>query len=154
MMDTYYRLLEESGSKLLANWAKISLILGNVIVAYDARDNDENIEYIVGANREIIQIIRDNYKATDFGLTNEIDYVDAILNMVGTTDIIEREKKLDHLKIELLNMITEQEYFSTDYVLSCVVKINMKCRWALLNNSADKEKFKNIVKSFTEKLDL
>ncbi len=154
MLEQYYTMLEQAGSKMLENWAKIALVLGNVIVAYDARDNHDNIDYIVGANREIIQIIKNNYKANDFGLTNEIDYVDSILNVVATKNVVERERKLDLLKMELLNVITEQEYFSTDYVLACVLKINMKCRWAMLNDSADKEKFKNIVKSFTEKLDL
>ena len=154
MMDIYYGLLEGSSSKMLNNWAKISLILGNVVVAYDARDNDDNIEYIVGASREVVALIKENYKANDFGLINEVDYAEGIVAVVSIKNIVEREKKLDELKLGLLDMLVEQEYFSTDYVLACIIKLNMKSRWAMLNESADVAKFKNMVKSFTDKLDL
>lgn len=154
MMDIYYGILEESSSTMMRKWAKIALILGNVVVAYDARDNDDNLEYIVGASREIVALIKENYKTPDFGLINEVDYAEEIVAVVSIKNIVEREKKLDELKLGLLDMLTEQEYFSTDYVLACVIKLNMKCRWAMLNESADVAKFKNMVKSFTDKLDL
>ncbi|MEG0162525.1 MAG: DUF2764 family protein, partial [Mucinivorans sp.] len=72
--------------------------------------------------------------------------------VISTTDFVEREHKMDALRWDLVDELTEGHYFDIDTVLGYIVCLNILQRWAYLNKEFGRTRFDKIVKSFTEKI--
>ena len=107
---------------------------------FDLNVRNAKVEYL---NRELGRAA-----GTDIFLTDENGFEEeARLGAVlGSGDILSREKGIDDLMWEKIESITTFDYFDIDAILGFIAKLNIAMRWNRLDPETGREMFSRIVK--------
>ena len=106
----------------------------------DLNVRNAKVEYL---NRELGRTA-----GTDIFLTDENGFEEeARLGAVlGSGDILSREKGIDDLMWEKIESLTTFDYFDIDAILGFIAKLNIAMRWNRLDPETGREMFSRIVK--------
>ena len=92
----YYDYLMQSKNKLVREFAEYSMNLKNLVAALNARKYGMNItKEVIGDNEFSLSLRASNAK--DFGLSLNYPYVEKVLALMESDDLVAREKGLDFL---------------------------------------------------------
>ena len=107
---------------------------------FDLNVRNAKVEYL---NRELGRTA-----GTDIFLTDENGFEEeARLGAVlGSGDILSREKGIDELMWEKIESLTTFDYFDIDAILGFIAKLNIAMRWNRLDPETGREMFARIVK--------
>ena len=107
---------------------------------FDLNVRNAKVEYL---NRELGRAA-----GTDIFLTDENGFEEeARLGAVlGSGDILSREKGIDDLMWEKSESLTTFDYFDIDAILGFIAKLNIAMRWNRLDPETGREMFSRIVK--------
>ena len=107
---------------------------------FDLNVRNAKVEYL---NRELGRTA-----GTDIFLTDENGFEEeARLGAVlGSGDILSREKGIDELMWEKIESLTTFDYFDIDAILGFIAKLNIAMRWNRLDPETGREMFSRIVK--------
>ena len=107
---------------------------------FDLNVRNAKVEYL---NRELGRAA-----GTDIFLTDENGFEEeARLGAVlGSGDILSREKGIDDLMWEKIESLTTFDYFDIDAILGFIAKLNIAMRWNRLDPETGREMFYRIVK--------
>lgn len=107
---------------------------------FDLNVRNAKVEYL---NRELGRAA-----GTDIFLTDENGFEEeARLGAVlGSGDILSREKGIDDLMWEKIESLTTFDYFDIDAILGFIAKLNIAMRWNRLDPETGREMFSRIVK--------
>lgn len=107
---------------------------------FDLNVRNAKVEYL---NRELGRAA-----GTDIFLTDENGFEEeARLGAVlGSGDILNREKGIDDLMWEKIESLTTFDYFDIDAILGFIAKLNIAMRWNRLDPETGREMFSRIVK--------
>ena len=107
---------------------------------FDLNVRNAKVEYL---NRELGRT-----PGTDIFLTDENGFEEeARLGAVlGSGDILSREKGIDDLMWEKIESLTTFDYFDIDAILGFIAKLNIAMRWNRLDPETGREMFSRIVK--------
>ena len=107
---------------------------------FDLNVRNAKVEYL---NRELGRAA-----GTDIFLTDENGFEEeARLGAVlGSGDILSREKGIDELMWEKIESLTTFDYFDIDAILGFIAKLNIAMRWNRLDPETGREMFSRIVK--------
>ena len=107
---------------------------------FDLNVRNAKVEYL---NRELGRAA-----GTDIFLTDENGFEEeARLGAVlGSGDILSREKGIDELMWEKIESLTTFDYFDIDAILGFIAKLNIAMRWNRLDPETGREMFARIVK--------
>ena len=107
---------------------------------FDLNVRNAKVEYL---NRELSRAA-----GTDIFLTDENGFEEeARLGAVlGSGDILSREKGIDDLMWEKIESLTTFDYFDIDAILGFIAKLNIAMRWNRLDPETGREMFSRIVK--------
>ena len=107
---------------------------------FDRNVRNAKVEYL---NRELGRAA-----GTDIFLTDENGFEEeARLGAVlGSGDILSREKGIDDLMWEKIGSLTTFDYFDIDAILGFIAKLNIAMRWNRLDPETGREMFSRIVK--------
>ena len=107
---------------------------------FDLNVRNAKVEYL---NRELGRAA-----GTDIFLTDENGFEEeARLGVVlGSGDILSREKGIDELMWEKIESLTTFDYFDIDAILGFIAKLNIAMRWNRLDPETGREMFSRIVK--------
>ena len=107
---------------------------------FDLNVRNAKVEYL---NRELGRTA-----GTDIFLTDENGFEEeARLGAVlGSGDILSREKGIDDLMWEKIESLTTFDYFDIDAILGFIEKLNIAMRWNRLDPETGREMFSRIVK--------
>ena len=107
---------------------------------FDLNVRNAKVEYL---NRELGRTA-----GTDIFLTDENGFEEeARLGVVlGSGDILSREKGIDELMWEKIESLTTFDYFDIDAILGFIAKLNIAMRWNRLDPETGREMFSRIVK--------
>ena len=107
---------------------------------FDLNVRNTKVEYL---NRELGRAA-----GTDIFLTDENGFEEeARLGVVlGSGDILSREKGIDDLVWEKIESLTTFDYFDIDAILGFIAKLNIAMRWNRLDPETGREMFSRIVK--------
>jgi hypothetical protein len=83
--------------------------------------------------------------ARDFGLSAEIDYIDNIIKISETHELVEREKRLDTLRWEWMDEQTFFNYFTVERLFVFLAQLEMVERWINLDKETGKQLFRNMI---------
>ncbi len=145
LFGAYYASCAESKSKLLRGWSEADRNLRNVAAAISARASERSIESVVVGGGDIVdQLIRSS--AADFGLRGELSYLDAVIGAVNDEpNIVEKEHRIDMVRWGVVDELMEGEYFSANFVLGYLVKVNIIMRWRMLDPERGREMFAKLM---------
>jgi hypothetical protein len=125
-------------------WYSYLLELQNILTAITCRNKGIEVEaQLVGKGETQEALARS--QAPDFGLKRDIDYIDKLISITEIPDIIDRERRIDLLKWDMVNELTLWEYFSTEFVLGFMVKAQIVYRWSKLDPKVGQEMFAKLM---------
>ncbi len=141
LFEAYYTACAKSNSHFIQKWCEADRNLRSITAAISARAAGRAIEdVVVGEGGVIDQLTRSS--AIDFGLRGELSYIDAVISAVSDEgNMVEQEHKIDMVRWGIVDELVEGEYFSSDFVLGYLAKINIIARWITLNPERGGEMF-------------
>jgi len=153
LLGLYYALSGQSNSRFLRLWSAADKTMRNIIAISSARIQEVDPVAMVIGDGELEQSMVSS-KSSDFGMAADLEWFEQLMTALQIEDFIEREKKLDTLKWDIAESICEHEYFTMDYLLGYMVHLNILARWSIMDRESGDKRFREIVASFTEGLNL
>ena len=143
----YYAYAMKCRNKFVSSWFAFNLTMNNVLVALTARKFKMDIAPLIVGDTEVCEALRTS-GARDFGLTGEVDFLDQLVKISETEELVEREKKIDQLRWNWMEEATFFNYFTVERLFVFLLQLEMIERWI----SLDKEKGNQLFRSIIAKL--
>lgn len=147
LTEGWYKTLVESGNSFVTKFAEFRQNMANIILALNGRKHDIPFEEAIIGDDEVTHALKRS-KARDFGLANEINDIETIVQIFEIENILDRELKLDNHTWQFIDEATFFNYFTIEKVLGLVQKIFIVERWFEL----DKEKGQQIFNRLLEEI--
>lgn len=152
----YYEYVERNDKGFVRDWCRIDRNIRNISAAYKARKMGIDVEkYLIGDDVVAEQL--KNNSSADFGLKNEVSFVEELITILSNDNILKKESDLDMLRLTIIDEMNTFNYFNINVVLGYYLKIAMIERWLALDPKIGREIFEKIVKGlssmdFTDKI--
>lgn len=140
----YYEYAMKCGNAFVASWFEFNLNLNNILVALTARKFKADVAASVVGQGEVSTALRTS-NARDFGLTGEVEYLEALVKASEIADLAEREKRLDALRWNWIEEATFFDYFDVELVFAFLLKSEMIERWLSLDKEKGNQLFRGII---------
>jgi hypothetical protein len=149
----FYDQMLKQDNKFLRQWFEFNLNLRNVGVALGARRHNIPYENQIIGTGEVSDAIRRSH-ARDFGLGNDIEFLEEVNTIMRQDDIQVREKALDQLKWNYLDEVTFFEYFTIERILAFTIKLGIVERWLGIDVDHGREMFKKLMQELNSSYEL
>ncbi|RIH66689.1 DUF2764 family protein [Mariniphaga sediminis] len=147
LTERWYKTLAGSGNEFVAAFAEYKQNMANIMLALNGRKHSIPFEDAIIGDDEVSHALKKS-RSRDFGLSNEINDIESIVQIFEIENILDRELKLDNHLWHILDEITFFNYFTIEKVLAFVQKLFIVERWFEL----DKEKGQQIFNQLLEEL--
>lgn len=141
----YYKYGMECKNKFVANWFEFNLNINNILTALTCRKYGWDIKSAIVGNNIVAETIRNSVSARDFNLKTEIDYFDSLVSISETSNLLDREHRIDALKWNWLEENTFFNTFSIERVLSFWLRCELMHRWDNLSMEQGAEIFRQMI---------
>lgn len=145
----YYEYAMRCDNRFVAQWYEFNLTVNNILVALTARKYKLEIASVIVGDTEVCQALRTS-NARDFGLSGEVDYMDQLMKISETEELLEREKKIDQMRWTWMENVTFFNYFSVERLFVFLVQLEMIERWILLDKEKGNQQFRSIIASLKD----
>lgn len=145
----YYEYAMRCDNRFVAQWYEFNLTVNNILVALTARKYKLEIASVIVGDTEVCQALRTS-SARDFGLSGEVDYMDQLMKISETEELLEREKKIDQMRWTWMENATFFNYFSVERLFVFLVQLEMIERWILLDKEKGNQQFRSIIASLKD----
>ena len=150
LWEAYYGLCTKSSCSFIREWYGFDNTLRNICAAFTARSKSMPIaEQLVGHN-EVTEALSHS-SASDFGLRNEIEYIEQIVSLLEMKNIIEKEHRLDLIRWNKADELTTFDYFDINNILAYLVKVNIIHRWVALDRKRGEEMLRTLIRELSDR---
>ena len=143
----YYSHAMKCGNGFVSSWFEFNLNVKNILSAINARKFKIEVPPVIVGDTPVCEALRMS-NARDFGLAGELEYLDEVLKIGETHNLIEREKKVDQLKWKWMEDKTFFEYFSIERLYVFLLQVELVERWLSLDKDKGNRMFRDIIASF------
>ena len=151
IFEAYYRDLAESKVSFLKEWGAFDRNLRNIAAAIAAREAGRVVADVTVGDGEIVEQLKRS-TAADFGLRGELPYVDSVISAVSDEkNIVEKERKIDAIRWAEAEAMTSFDFFTINFILSYLVKVNIVARGTLLSPEVGREMLNRLIKELDAK---
>ena len=140
----YYAYAMKCRNKFVSSWFAFNLTMNNVLVALTARKFKMDIAPLIVGDTEVCEALRTS-GARDFGLTGEVDFLDQLVKISETEELVEREKKIDQLRWNWMEEATFFNYFTVERLFVFLLQLEMIERWISLDKEKGNQLFRSII---------
>lgn len=140
----YYDYAMKTRNKFASRWFEFNLNVNNILAAFTCRSYGMDVASSIVGDNEVATALRSS-NARDFGLANVIDEFEQLRKIAEEPDLLEKEKKIDHLRWHWLEENTFFNYFSIEKIFAYLIKIEIQERWAKLSPETGEIQFRNII---------
>lgn len=149
----YYAYVMKCRNKFVSSWFAFNLTVNNVLVALSARKFKMDIAPLIVGDTEVCEVLRTS-NARDFGLAAEVDFLEQLVKISETEELVEREKKLDQLRWNWMETATFFNYFSVERLFVFLLQIEMIERWISLDKEKGNQLFRSIIDSLKNEVQI
>lgn len=149
----YYDYAMKSENKFISSWFEFNLTINNILLAFTARKYKWDVAQNVVGHTEVCEALRTS-GARDFGLSGEVDFFDQLVKISETTDLVEREKKLDSLRWNWMEEATFFDYFTIERLFVFLLQLEMIERWISLDKEKGNQLFRSIIESLKNEVQI
>ena len=140
----YYDYAMKCRNKFVSSWFEFNLTMNNILVALVARKFKMDIAPLIVGDTEVCEALRTS-GARDFGLTGEVDFLDQLVKISETEELVEREKKIDQLRWNWMEEATFFNYFTIERLFVFLLQLEMIERWISLDKEKGNQLFRSII---------
>lgn len=145
----YYDYMLEADNELVRRYAELSMNLRNLVAAWNARKYGREVSWEIIGNNDFSVALRTS-ASKDFGLAGEYSYVEKVIALMESDDLVERERGLDLLIWDFLDEAVLFEYFSIERVISFMLKLMIVERWSKMSPESGRKVFMEMIRKFRE----
>lgn len=140
-------MVKEKG--FLGEYSLLELNIRNIAATVKSKSMgiDPN-KYLIGGGYIVEQLLTS--QSPDFGLKSDIPYIDDLMAILSSDNILKKERDLDMLRIAMIDEINTFNYFTIDAVMGYYMKIAMIERWLALDPEEGRAIFEKIVKNLSD----
>lgn len=144
LAQLYYYSASKSKCEFLAEWFNFNQTLRNVLLVQTCKQLGWSAEsYIVGEGYIVEQLLHNKNK--DFGLSEQVPYINTLVAIAEERNIARRERMIDALRWQWLEEHTEWTVFDLENVLAYYIKLGIIERWCKLDEDKGRTVFREIV---------
>jgi hypothetical protein len=144
LTEGWYRHLMESGNDFTVEYARYRLNMANIMLALNGRKYDIPFEDAIIGDDDVTYAIKKS-RSRDFGLANEINNIETIIQIFETENILDRELRIDSELWQFLDEMTFFNYFTIERVLAFVQKLFIAERWFSLDKERGQHLFNQLL---------
>jgi len=145
LLSRFYAAAAKSDCSLIRDWYAFEHALHNMKAALAARRLKRPVEDCLLPGGPYYEAFLYN-NAPDFGLRGVEPWIDAYLNAVEIDNALEREKKIDLLRWQRMDDLTEKHYIDVYLIYAFMMKAFTVVRWLLLNETSGQQMFNRLLK--------
>lgn len=149
----YYDYAMKSENKFISSWFEFNLSINNILLAFIARKYKWDVAQNIVGNTEVCEALRTS-GARDFGLSGEVDFFDQLVKISETTELVEREKKLDSLRWNWMEEATFFDYFTIERLFVFLLQLEMIERWISLDKEKGNQLFRSIIETLKNEVQI
>ena len=149
----YYAYAMKCRNKFVSSWFAFNLTMNNVLVALTARKFKMDIAPLIVGDTEVCEALRTS-GARDFGLTVEVDFLDQLVKISETEELVEREKKIDQLRWNWMEEATFFNYFTVERLFVFLLQLEMIERWISLDKEKGNQLFRSIIATLKDEVQI
>ena len=149
----YYAYAMKFRNKFVSSWFAFNLTMNNVLVALTARKFKMDIAPLIVGDTEVCEALRTS-GARDFGLTGEVDFLDQLVKISETEELVEREKKIDQLRWNWMEEATFFNYFTVERLFVFLLQLEMIERWISLDKEKGNQLFRSIIATLKDEVQI
>lgn len=142
----YYEYAMKESNDFVHDWFKLNLNLRNVLAVFTTRKLGWETKNLIVGDSFIENQLRTS-TAKDFGLAEELPYLNQMISIAEEQDISKRERDLDLFRWRWLEDECFDKVFSIERVLSYYIQLGIIERWVNLNEVTGEKRFRDIVYS-------
>ena len=148
-----YPYARECRNQFVSSWFGFSLTLNNILVALTARKFKLDIAPLIVGDTEVCEALRTS-NARDFGLGTEVDYLEQLVKISETEELVDREKKLDQLRWDWMEEVTFFDYFTVERLFVFLLQLEMIERWISLDKEKGNQLFRSIIAALKDEVQI
>ncbi len=149
----YYDYAMKCRNKFASSWFAFNLTMNNILVALTARKFKMDIAPLIVGDTEVCEALRTS-GARDFGLTGEVDFLDQLVKISETEELVEREKKIDQLRWNWMEEATFFNYFTIERLFVFLLQLEMIERWISLDKEKGNQLFRSIIATLKDEVQI
>ncbi|WP_294612368.1 DUF2764 domain-containing protein [uncultured Bacteroides sp.] len=149
----YYDYAMKCKNKFVSFWFAFNLTMNNILVALTARKFKMDIAPLIVGDTEVCEALRTS-GARDFGLTGEVDFLDQLVKISETEELVEREKKIDQLRWNWMEEATFFNYFTIERLFVFLLQLEMIERWISLDKEKGNQLFRSIIATLKDEVQI
>ena len=149
----YYEYAMKCKNKFVSSWFAFNLTMNNILVALTARKFKMDIAPLIVGDTEVCEALRTS-GARDFGLTGEVDFLDQLVKISETEELVEREKKIDQLRWNWMEEATFFNYFTIERLFVFLLQLEMIERWISLDKEKGNQLFRSIIATLKDEVQI
>ena len=149
----YYEYAMKCKNKFVSSWFAFNLTMNNILVALTARKFKMDIAPLIVGDTEVCEALRTS-GARDFGLTGEVDFLDQLVKISETEELVEREKKIDQLRWNWMEEATFFNYFTVERLFVFLLQLEMIERCISLDKEKGNQLFRSIIATLKDEVQI
>ena len=149
----YYEYAMKCKNKFVSSWFAFNLTMNNILVALTARKFKMDIAPLIVGDTEVCEALRTS-GARDFGLTGEVDFLDQLVKISETEELVERENKIDQLRWNWMEEATFFNYFTVERLFVFLLQLEMIERWISLDKEKGNQLFRSIIATLKDEVQI
>ena len=149
----YYEYAMKCKNKFVSSWFAFNLTMNNILVALTARKFKMDIAPLIVGDTEVCEALRTS-GARDFGLTGEVDFLDQLVKISETEELVEREKKINQLRWNWMEEATFFNYFTVERLFVFLLQLEMIERWISLDKEKGNQLFRSIIATLKDEVQI
>lgn len=149
----YYAYAMKCKNKFVSAWFSFNLVINNVLVALTARKFKMDVAPLIVGDTEISEALRTS-GARDFGLSGEVEWLDQLVKISETEELVEREKKIDQLRWNWMEEMTFFDYFTVERLFVFLLQLEMIERWTSLDKERGSQLFRSIIAALKDEVQI
>jgi hypothetical protein len=152
LTEGWYNHLKSSDNEFVRNFATYRQNTANIMLALNGRKHEIPFENALIGDDDITFALKKS-RSRDFGLSNEIDDIENIIQIFETDNILDRELRLDTHFWHFLDEVTFFNYFTIEKVLAFVQKLFIAERWYRLDKEKGQQLFNQLLNELQSKFE-
>jgi hypothetical protein len=140
----YYEHVKNFPNSFLRNWFDFDLNLRNIVAGINIRKHKlKGDKYFIGDDNVVQAVKKSTLK--DFGLGNDFEQMDRLINIQENDNLLERERAMDIMRWEFLDELNTFNYFTIEVILAYIIKLQMVQRWLEMDYETGRQMFRRLL---------
>ncbi|VFB14970.1 Protein of uncharacterised function (DUF2764) [Bacteroides heparinolyticus] len=149
----YYAYAMKCKNRFVSSWFAFNLTVNNILAALTARKFKMEVAPLIVGDTEVCEILRTS-NARDFGLGSEVEYLEQLVKISETSELLDRERKIDQLRWDWMEEATFFDYFTVERLFVFLQQLEMIERWISLDKERGSQMFRSMIAALKDEVQI